>query len=288
MIQVRKLGVRCCGAPILDAIDLDLPDRGIVVLLGPSGCGKTTLLRCLIREDEEDRTLLVSGRVMLGGDDLRDPKVPVVRVRQQLGLVPQRPYPFPGTAFENVTFALRHTTRLSTAEIDARALSALQEAGLELAHHRTQADKLSGGQLKRLAVARTIALDPAVLLMDEPTNGLDPLAVVRIEMLMTSLAENRLVVVVTHDLHLARRIADQVHFLWPFPTGARLVESGPPDRVLESPAHAETQLFVAAAWNGAAALYDEDDEIGPLQQRSHLRPRPLPQSDSDHDRIAKP
>ncbi len=285
MIRIQNLSVHCCGTPILTGIDLDLPQRGVAVLLGPSGCGKTTLMRSVIREDDEDRDLLVTGRVDVMGQDLRDKKIPAARVRQLLGLVPQRPYPFPGTALDNVLFALTHTTRLSPTARRERALAALEEAGLEPSHHATEANKLSGGQLKRLAVARTIALDPAVLLMDEPTNGLDPLAVGRIERLIATLGQNRLVVVVTHDLHLARRIADQVHFLWPFAGGARLVESGPPAEVLERPARAETQLFVEAAWNGAAALYDADDDDADdaLLRASAPRPRLLPRLDRDED-----
>ncbi len=261
MLRFANLRVRGCGITILRDFELELPERGTAVLLGPSGCGKTTLLRCTIREDEEDPDLEVSGTVELNGVDLRAGFVSLTAVRQRIGLIPQRALAFPGTVMENVTFAMRHTTRLAKSEIEWRAREALEQVGLEEALHDRKAECLSGGQLKRLSIARTVALDPDVLLMDEPSNGLDPLAVVRLERLIASLAEKRLVVVVTHDLHMTRRIADEVHFLWPFPDGCRVVESGAPEKVLGMPARPETRLFVQAAWSGAAALNELEGEL---------------------------
>jgi phosphate transport system ATP-binding protein len=261
MIRYRKLTVRGCGQVILRDLELELPERGTAVLLGPSGCGKTTLMRSTIREDEDDPDLEVEGSIELNGVDLRGDFVSRVAVRQKIGLIPQRPVAFPGTTFENVTFALRHTTRLARPEIERRARLALEEVGLEEALYGRPAECLSGGQLKRLAIARTVALEPDVLMMDEPSNGLDPLAVVRLERLIMRLSEHRLVVVVTHDLHMTRRIADEVHFLWPFADGCRVVESGAPEKILERPARPETRLFVQAAWNGAAALYELENDL---------------------------
>lgn len=253
MIRYRSLSVTGSGSPILDSVDLELPERGTAVLLGPSGCGKTTLLRCTIREDEEQPSLAVRGSIELAGQNVRARSYPATTLRRQVGLIAQSPTPFPGSALDNVRFALHHTTRLARAEIQQRALAALAEAGLESAHHATAARHLSGGQLKRLAVARAIALEPLALLMDEPTTGLDPLAVARIENLISDLAATRLVVVVSHDVALARRIGDVVHVLWPFQDGSRVLESGSPSEVLDTPRTREVTSFVQVADHGGSA-----------------------------------
>ncbi len=267
MIQYRNVTVTGCGVTIIDGLDLELPDKGTAVILGPSGCGKTTLLRTTIREDEDEPDLEFSGQILFRGRDVREPGVVLTQLRQRVGLIMQRPVAFPGSALANVTFALKCTTNLSPDAIEVRAKHALIEVGLEPDHYQTQARSLSGGQLRRLSIARTIALEPEVLLMDEPSNGLDPLSVAKLERMIADLAQHRLVVVVTHDLALARRIADKVFFLWPYPKGCKLVESGTAAEVLDHPQCPETQLFVATAQKGAEAieesgviLHDDDAE----------------------------
>jgi len=274
MLSFEGLSVSGCGVPIVDDLHLRFPERGVAVLLGPSGCGKTTLLRCTIRTDEDDPDLRCRGRVLLDGVDVRAKGYPATRLRQRIGLVMQRPMPFPGTALQNVAFALRCTTDLSPGEIQRRSLEALEHVGLEPQHHHARAAQLSGGQLKRLAIARSCALRPDVLLMDEPSNGLDPLSVARLEKLVRHLAEERLVVVVTHDVGMTRRIADQVCFLWPYPGGSRLVESGSVAQVLDAPRATETRLFVGAAHQGAAALDSLGMELCDVEAEE-CRPRTL-------------
>lgn len=254
MLRYEDLSLKGCGVPILNNLQLEMPETGVAVLLGPSGCGKTTLLRATIRTDQDDPDLECTGRVLLDGQDVRARDYPATRLRQRVGLVMQRPVAFPGTAYENVLFALKCTTSLTAGEMESRAIEALEHVALEPQHWTTQAGSLSGGQLKRLAIARSCALHPEVLLMDEPSNGLDPLAVARLEKLIVSLGRDRLVVVVTHDVGMTRRIADQVYFLWPYPDGSRLVEQGPVNQVLDAPRETETRVFIAAAHQGAAAL----------------------------------
>jgi phosphate transport system ATP-binding protein len=279
VLRYEQLSIAGCGVPIVSGLDLTFPEKGTAVLLGPSGCGKTTLLRCTIRTDEDEPDLSCTGRVILNGRDVRDPGYPVTELRQSVGLVMQRPVAFPGTAFDNVTFALKCTTKMTAVERNERALEALEHAGLEEQHHQTQARLLSGGQLKRLSIARSVALRPEVLLMDEPSNGLDPLAVTHLERLINRLSEDRLVVVITHDVGLTRRIADEVFFLWPGPGGSRLVEAGSAKDILDDPQRTETQLFVRAARLGAAGL----DEMGVElcdEEAEECRPRTLNLTDT--------
>ena len=260
MIHYRNVTVIGCGVKIIDDLDLELPDKGTAVILGPSGCGKTTLLRTTIRDDEEDPDLEFSGAIDFHGRDVRTSGLALTQLRQRIGLIMQRPVAFPGSTLDNVTFALKCTTDLSPEAIDRRARQALEEVGLQPEHYATAARNLSGGQLRRLSIARTIALDPEVLLMDEPSAGLDPLSVAQLERLILTLAETRLVVVITHDVGLARRIANFVFFLWPYPEGCKLVESGVAGDVLDSPQRLETRLFVETARHGAKAM--PDDGVG--------------------------
>lgn len=263
MIHYHDVSVTGCGVRIIDGLDLELPDKGTAVILGPSGCGKSTLLRTTIRDDEEDPDLEFSGTITLCGRDVRESGLALTELRQRVGLIMQRPVAFPGSAFANVRFALKCTTDLPADAIERRAKRALEEVGLQPEHYDTPAGCLSGGQLRRLSIARTIALQPDVLLMDEPSNGLDPLSVARLERMILDLAESRLVVVVTHDVALARRIGDIVFFLWPYPTGCKLVESGPVE-VLDHPQRVETRLFVETARHGAEAIQNSGADIRDL------------------------
>lgn len=265
MINYRNVTVTGCGVRIIDGLDLELPEKGTAVILGPSGCGKTTLLRTTIRDDEEDPDLEFSGTIAFHGRNVRESGFALTHLRQRVGLIMQRPVAFPGTAFENVTFALKCTTDLSAEAIDRRARKALQEVGLQPEHYNTAARSLSGGQLRRLSIARTIALKPEVLLMDEPSAGLDPLAVAQLERLIVDLAQNRLVVVVTHDVGLARRVANVVFFLWPYPAGCKLVESGVAADVLDFPKRLETRLFVETARYGAQAIEEDGVDLSDLE-----------------------
>lgn len=255
MIHFENVTVVGCGVTIIDKLDLQLPMMGTAVILGPSGCGKTTLLRTTIREDEDDPDLEFRGSINFRGRDVRKPGVVLTELRQRIGLIMQRPVAFPGSTLDNVTFALKCTTNLDIDDIDRRAKRALEEVGLEPEHYHTKASSLSGGQLRRLSIARTIALEPDALLMDEPSNGLDPLSVARLERLISKLASSRLVVVVTHDVALARRVADTVFFLWPYPTGCKLIESGSAKDVLDHPTRHETQLFIDMAYHGASGMH---------------------------------
>jgi phosphate transport system ATP-binding protein len=283
MIHYRNVTVSGGGVKIIDDLDLELPDKGTAVILGPSGCGKTTLLRTTIRDDEEDPDLEFSGTIAFHGRNVRESGFALTQLRQRVGLIMQRPVAFPGSTLDNVTFALKCTTDLSPEAIDRRARHALEEVGLEPEHYSTAARNLSGGQLRRLSIARTIALEPEVLLMDEPSAGLDPLSVAQLERLIVTLAESRLVVVVTHDVGLARRIADSVFFLWPYPGGCKLVESGMAVDVLDSPKRLETRLFVETARHGAKAMQDNGVGLSDVEAEECCAPRRIAVVDAPPD-----
>jgi len=214
---------------VLDHIDLPIPACRITALVGPSGCGKSSLLSCINRLDELVPSARVAGRIRWGDTDLRDPGVDLVALRRRVGMIFQQPTPFPLSIRRNLDLPLREHGCRSRRERSARIERALRAVGLwdEVADRlEASATTLSGGQQQRLCLARALVLEPEVLLLDEPCSALDPLAAAVVEDLIASLRGFYTVVLVTHDLAQAARLADHVALLWPEERGARLAASG--------------------------------------------------------------
>src|SRR5689334_21899847 len=221
---------------VLNGVDLKVAEREMVFVIGPSGSGKSTLLRCLNRLEEPS-----SGSVMVDGIDMLDPKTDINHARQRIGMVFQSFNLYPHmTALGNVTLALRKVVGKSRAEADAMGMAALQRVGLaDRAHHRPA--ELSGGQQQRVAIARSIALEPRVMLFDEPTSALDPELVGSVLAVMRGLRESGMtMIVVSHEMGFARAAADRVVFM----DEGQIVEQGPPAQIFENPGHARTRAFI--------------------------------------------
>lgn len=232
----RSLALRAGPTKVLDRIDLEVSGPGTFVLLGPSGVGKSSLLRATQRLVEHGENGWVrSGDVLLNGESIFAPRVRKQELARRIGFIQQRPRALGGSVLANVEFALRHTTRLGRREVRRRAEAALVQVGLadELASLAAPAWKLSGGQTQRLAIARAVALDPEVMLMDEPIASLDPLSAERVEEVLVTLARSRLVVLVTHKVGLAVRVADSAAFMLRSENGARLADQGPAPAIFE-------------------------------------------------------
>lgn len=233
----------------LDSVGLSIEDRRITALIGPSGCGKSTFLRTLNRLNDTVRGFKATGSVRLGDTEVLDSAVDVVRLRRTVGMVFQQPNPFPMTIFDNIALGIReHEPRISHKVLKERVEESLARAGLldevkdGLMKH--SALSLSGGQQQRLCIARALAIRPSVLLLDEPCASLDPISTARIEELLIELKRDFTIVIVTHNLPQARRIADATAF---FLMG-RLVESGSTERMATSPLQAETREYFAGAF----------------------------------------
>ncbi|MGI9187734.1 MAG: phosphate ABC transporter ATP-binding protein PstB [Gaiellales bacterium] len=245
-LATRGLRVAFGSTEILHGVDIDAPRGGVVALVGPSGCGKTTLLRSLNRLTELAPTANISGQVLLDGSDIYGSKVDLNLLRRRVGMVFQQPNPFPMSIFDNVAFALREQARKrpTRGSLMPQVEQALERAGLwhEVKDNLNRsALSLSGGQQQRLCIARTLAADPEVLLMDEPCSALDPRSTARIEELIVQLAGSLTVVIVTHNLAQARRIADYAAFL----LNGDVIEQGLAEQVFEAPTQQQTADFVA-------------------------------------------
>ncbi|HSS04113.1 MAG TPA: phosphate ABC transporter ATP-binding protein PstB [Solirubrobacterales bacterium] len=224
-------------------VSLGFDSAKVTAIIGPSGCGKSTMVRCINRMHEEIAGARSEGKVLLDGLDLYDPRIDIVAVRRSVGMVFQKPNPFPTmSVIDNVTAGLR-LTGASRGELDDRAREALVGAGLwDEVKDRLKAPGagLSGGQQQRLCIARALAVDPEVLLMDEPCSALDPVATLKIEELIGELKERVTIVIVTHNMQQAARVADTTVFM----LNGELVEVGPTDEIFTNPNDDRTEQYV--------------------------------------------
>jgi phosphate transport system ATP-binding protein len=243
-IRVRDLNVWYGPQQALKDITVDIPARGITAIIGPSGCGKTTLLRCLNRLIEETEEVRVSGQVFLDGADIYSRGTDVTEVRTRVGLLAPKPFPLPMSIYDNVAYGPRIHGRRNGEHVDQLVERHLRAADLwdeVQGRLRAPASRLSTGQQQRLCLARALAVEPEVLLCDEPTSALDPISAQRIEAQLQALKEERTIVVVTHLLRQARRLADDLIFLWL----GELVEYGPAAQVFSAPKDERTRAYLA-------------------------------------------
>jgi phosphate transport system ATP-binding protein len=226
-------------------IDLSIPirEKQITALIGPSGCGKSTFLRCLNRMNDTIRGTHAEGQVLLDGKNTYDPDVDVVELRNRVGMVFQRPNPFPQSIYDNVAFGPRVLGLTKNGSLDQMVQQSLQDAALwdEVRHRlKDSALDLNPGQQQRLCIARTIAVKPEVILMDEPCSALDPVATLRVEDLMRQLAKDYTIVIVTHNMQQAARASDWTGFFWL----GRLVEFGPTQTLFSAPQEELTEAYI--------------------------------------------
>ena len=226
-------------------IDLEFPANQVTAIIGPSGCGKSTMVRCINRMHEEIPGARAEGRIMLDDLDVNGPGVDVVAVRRTIGMVFQKPNPFPTMSIRDNVLAGLRLTGIKAKDADERVEKALRGAGLwEEAKDRLDSPGigLSGGQQQRLCIARTMAVEPQVVLMDEPCSALDPIATLKIEELIEELKKTVTIVIVTHNMQQAARVADRTAFML---TGGELVEVGPTEKIFTNPDDERTEQYVA-------------------------------------------
>ena len=224
-------------------IHLDVPEKRVTALIGPSGCGKSTLLRVFNRIYALYPKLEAKGEVLLDGEDILDPKYPMNRLRSKVGMVFQKPVPFPMTIYENVAYGIRHHEKLDKADLDARVELALRQAALwdEVKDKLKESGLgLSGGQQQRLCIARAVALKPDVLLLDEPTSALDPISTSRIEQLVEELKRDFTIMIVTHNMQQAARVSDYTAFMYL----GDLIEHGATEQIFSNPGKQQTEDYI--------------------------------------------
>ena len=242
IIEARNLNVYYGETQALNDINFAMPEKQVTALIGPSGCGKSTFLRCINRMNDLIDTARVEGKLFLHGKNVYDDDVDPVALRRTVGMVFQEPNPFPKSIYDNVAYGLRVQDKVD--DLDSQVEDALRRAAL-WDEVKDQLDSsgldLSGGQQQRLCIARAIAPDPEVILMDEPASALDPVATSQIEDLIEDLSQDYTVVVVTHNMQQAARISDKTAV---FLTGGELVEFDDTQKIFENPEHQRVEDYI--------------------------------------------
>jgi phosphate transport system ATP-binding protein len=243
-VAARSVSVFYGEKQALFDVSLDMPEKSVTALIGPSGCGKSTFLRSINRMNDTIPNCRVTGEVLIDGEDVNARTVDPVLLRAQVGMVFQKPNPFPKTIFENVAYGVRlHGLAASRSELQQIVETSLRKAGLwDEVKDRLNAPgmSLSGGQQQRLVIARAIAVSPEIILMDEPCSALDPIATAKVEELIDELKSNYCIIIVTHSMAQAARVSQQTAF---FHLG-KLVETGPTETVFTNPRESRTQDYI--------------------------------------------
>lgn len=244
-IVVRNLNAWYGDNHVLKNINMEIRERAITAIIGPSGCGKSTFIRCLNRLHELVEGARVSGEVYLDGINIYDKSVDPVEVRRRIGMVFQRPNPFPNMSiYDNVAIGPRLLGIRDKRKLDEIVRESLEKAALwdEVKDKLDErATRLSGGQQQRLCIARALAVEPEVLLLDEPTSALDPISTMKIEDLLVNLSKEYTIVLVTHNIQQAARISDYTAFLWM----GELVEYGPTPELFSNPKNRKTEEYIS-------------------------------------------
>ncbi|MBE7732316.1 phosphate ABC transporter ATP-binding protein PstB [Devosia faecipullorum] len=243
-LTARDVIVHYGAKQALHGISIDIPDRAVTAFIGPSGCGKSTFLRCINRMNDTIEGARVGGRIELDGQDIYAPDLDVVELRARVGMVFQKPNPFPKSIYDNVAYGPRiHGLARNKTDLDEIVTSSLRKAGLfeEVKDRLNEPGTgLSGGQQQRLCIARAIAVGPEVILMDEPCSALDPIATAIIEELIDELRTNYTIVIVTHSMQQAARVSQKTAF---FHLG-NLIEQGDTEEIFTNPVNKQTQDYI--------------------------------------------
>ena len=246
-LRIKNLNLHYGDKQALDNINLDIPRGQVTAFIGPSGCGKSTLLSCLNRMNDLVDNCRIQGEVLLNNQNIYEKSVDVAALRRRVGMVFQRPNPFPKSIYENVVYGLRLQGINDRRALDEIVEQSLRNAALwsevkDRLHE--SALGLSGGQQQRLVIARAIAIEPEILLLDEPTSALDPISTLTIEELITELKSKYTVVIVTHSMQQAARVSDQTAFLYM----GQLIEHGDTDTLFTMPSHKKTEDYITGRY----------------------------------------